>query len=767
MLLRGTILTLDELSRLERFRRVAQIHEISLQDGTPSPSQEIDHLRSQLNAQIYLESEEWMLPSWAHLTLRDINLDEEMITELANTSYNNWSNIGGVGAASYGIVDSRGLLTTRFDSGSIDCWLVDKNSVIFPALLGKDEAQLHLVSTDDQLYEWKKHLESIEFTRLIYHVKKNEDEFIYNEIVLRNHGLEEATITFFIVIRPMTILGFEPIERIEYESGSRVVFVNDHLSLILAKEPQAIIMDENCDRELPSALLTDNASSKSAINSPSGQGMIILRYKVTLPPAGSEDIFFVSPLTPFTKESSLPSIDPTPNDRDTSIGNWFSFADNRVKALFPDDVLDLAFSQATVTLVIQALSVMFPEDSHLASLDWKERMRILLALIRSGCVDVAQQVANDIIDRLQIPNGPLDPSIFSPILWGLLQLSDHTLYDLAKENTALFRELAIGVLESVKLKLKPSDEELLQSYSMLDESMLDRLIQALWDHAALRSALKHFTDLKDQQMIQQLKETIDESQQRLMQSYDEVNHARWLKSDDPQMHAVEDKILELLSTVSLLRITMNEKSILEMLGQKISRRRVFNNLWKVYRPKERYSSHLALRFAHFNAFMKHRERVEPLLNRAMEFLTEDYLFPDYVDIKSYGGSEGLGVSITAASDLILLLRDMLVFEDNSNLVLFSGIPDDWFTSKRPLVVDDLLTGLGPVHLEIGTSANQHQLEIDLDVLPEELEFHVPPNVPLPMVKAYGSSIVERISKASSPLLRVVPHSNEIVLTFHR
>ena len=135
MSLRGRILILDELSRLERFRKVAQNFEISIASDRLLPHQVIDHLRSQLNAQIYLNSKEWMLPSWAHLMLRDINIDEELITDLTNTSYNNWSNIGGVGASSYGIVDSRGLLTARFDCGSIDYWLVDGDSIIYPALL--------------------------------------------------------------------------------------------------------------------------------------------------------------------------------------------------------------------------------------------------------------------------------------------------------------------------------------------------------------------------------------------------------------------------------------------------------------------------------------------------------------------------------------------------------------------------------------------------------------------------------------------------------
>jgi hypothetical protein len=53
------------------------------------------------------------------------------------------------------------------------------------------------------------------------------------------------------------------------------------------------------------------------------------------------------------------------------------------------------------------------------------------------------------------------------------------------------------------------------------------------------------------------------------------------------------------------------------------------------------------------------------------------------------------------------------------------------------------------------------------MLPDEFEFHVPASVPLPMVKAYGASIVDRVSKTKSPLLRVVPYSNEVVLTFHK
>ncbi|TFG31435.1 hypothetical protein EU527_12465 [Candidatus Thorarchaeota archaeon] len=759
---------LDELSRLERFRRVAKAYEIPLSKDILLPHYEISYLRAALNARVYLDAESWMLPSWAYLTLKDINKDEEMITELANVSYLNWSNIGGVGASRYGIIDSRGLMTARFDYGSIDFWLLDGESIIYPALLGKDDSQLQLISSEDQLYEWKAHLKSVEFDRLIYHVTKEKKEFIYNEIILRNHNLEKATFTFFVALRPMSVFGFEPIELAEYDDRNRTVMINDYLSLILSKNPTAVIMSENYNGELPHILMVDSTRTDIKTESSSGQAIVLLKYDIILPPTGSEHIFFVSPLASGMNNEELFSLTPSIKDRDVSVNKWFAFSDNRTDTTFPDESLDLAFSQATVSLVIQALSVMFPDDSHLASLNWRERMRILLALVRSGCIDVAKHVATDIIERIQIPERNLDLSLYSPILWGLLQFSDHSITDFAQKNSSVIRKLTLGVLQSVRLMTSNVDgDEPLQSYTVMSESIITDLIQTLWNLAALRSAQAYYSYLQDKELVNDLAEILDDIWRNVSKITQDINHARWPKSDDPAMHGIEDKILDLLSTVSQLRFSGLDHAFLETLSNKVTNRRVIHNLWKIFRPREQYSSHLALRLAHYYTMTKQREKVESLLRRAIEFFTEDYLLPEFVNIHSLGGDEGIGASVIAAADLILLLRDMALIEEESNLVLLPGIPNEWFTAKKPLVINNLPTMFGPAHVEIGPSANQHQIEVNLEELPEELEFHVPSSVPLPMIKAYGATIVGRTSKVSSPFLRVVPHSNEIVLTFHK
>ena len=167
---------LDELARLKRFRRIAKTQGIDPPEQGMLPFQEVEYLRGFINANIYLEADPWMCPSWVNLSRKDIDTEVELVTEFRNTMYRNWSNIGGVGSKQYGIVCSRGLVAPCFDFGSIDFWLLDKDELVFPAMTGKDGPQLKLVSNEDQLYEWKTQIKSVDFTRLMYHVTKDNSE---------------------------------------------------------------------------------------------------------------------------------------------------------------------------------------------------------------------------------------------------------------------------------------------------------------------------------------------------------------------------------------------------------------------------------------------------------------------------------------------------------------------------------------------------------------------------------------------------------------
>ena len=743
------------------------------------PCQEVEYLQGIINANVYLEAAPWMCPSWVILSLKSIDTEKELVTDFRNTLYRNWSSIGGVGAKRYGITSSRGLVVPRFDYGSIDFWLLDNDGLMFPALIGKDGPQMKLISNEDQLYEWKTQVKSVEFTRLVYHVMNDNSEYVYNEIILRNLGLEETTCSFYIVVRPMSPLGFEPIETIEYDTRRQMLFVNGNLALMANKKPTASIMSEGNDVDLPKTVVKISTQSDVKSRSLVGLATAVLRFDVTLLPAGSERITCGSPLFAVKMNDEIPVFNPNDSDRDKSVERWFDFADERMRLTFPDDRLDSAFNQATSSLAIQALPVMFPEDSYLESLSWKERMRVLLALILSGSAKIAENVITEVVAKVDIPNGSLDLSIFSPMLWGILQYYEHVsdakipddyLERIKKHTSGVVEAIQnqIGTAEiSPQAGLRIVDDQPLEPYLTIKEGVFSDFENQLWNLAALKSALKFFRDLHDEELTTRIEQVIPKYQDFVVGKSEKIEHARWLRPTDPALPQVELEILNVIASAVLLRITEIKPSFLEMLQSKLAKRRIVNNLWKFSQPEERYSSHLALRLAHFYVKTKQRDLIEPLLFRVLDFFSDDYHLPSFVDIRTYGGSGGCGHSVIAAADFILLVLDMVLYEEGSNLIVLAGVPESWFTAKKPLIVESLPTRHDKAHIELGSSSNQHQIEINLIDLPDEFEVHVPSSVPIPMMKAYGASIVERASKVPSPFLKLVPLSEETVLTFHK
>ncbi len=770
---------LDELARLKRFRRIAKNHGLTLPDKSRLPYQEVSYLRGRINAKVYLEAEPWMCPSWVFLSLKDIDTEAELVTELHNTMFRNWSNIGGVGSKRHGIADSRGLVTPRFDYGSIDFWLLENDELKFPALIGKDGPQLKLVSTEDQIYEWKTQIKSVEFSRHVYHITKDNSEYVYNEITLRNHGLEKTTFSFYAVVRPMSPLGVELIEAAKYDTKRAMLFVNGNLALMVNKKPTAIIMGEGDDVDLPNTVIAMSTQQDIETKSITGLTTIVLRFDVSLSPAGSESIIFGSPLSSNSEEDVVPVFDPTDSDRDESVARWFDFANDRVAATYPDDRIDSAFNQAAVSLVIQAFPVMFPEESHLASISWKGRMRVLLALVRSGCCNVTEKIVTEMISKGAIPDGPLDTTIFSPMLWGFLQYYEHAAdARISGDILQHFRKHASGVITAIQklmgivtitteAKSTIEDEKPLEHYLVVKEGVISDFENQLWNLAALKTAYRFFNELHDEELTTTIGKTITQYQEFVSKAAKDIENARWLRPTDSSMQQVEREILDVLSAAALLQISEIEPEFLEMLCGKIANRRIVGDLWKYFQPNERYSSHLALRLAHYYTMTKQRKLVEPIFQRVLDFFADDYHLPDFVNPRTFGGSGGSGSSVIAAADFILLIRDMLLYEEGSNLIILAGVPEAWFTAKKPLIVDSLPTLSGNSHIELGSSANQHQIEIGLVELPEELEVHIPSSVPMSMVKAHGSSIVERASKAASPFLKLVPLSEDTVLTYHK
>ena len=472
-----------------------------------------------------------------------------MITEIPNNAYRNWSLIGGVGSKRYGMTDSRGLVTALPGCGSIDVWVLGTEGITFPALLGKDGPQLKLVSTEDQLYEWKTDVQSVEFTRLLYHVEQDGVEYLYNEAVMRNIALEKASMTFYAVLRPMSSLGFEPIENLEFDDKTNQVFANEILALQVDTAPSAVYLVDANDTSILEVIKSDKIRYDYKHSSKEGLGTAILRFDVTLSPAGTKSIVFGSSLEGLPDRESLPDLKPKIQNRDQSIGDWFDFTEKRGEAYFPDEKLNSVLSQAAVSLAIQSQSVLFPDESDDTSLNWRDRMRVLFALIKSGGIDVASQITNQAAEIFGESDVSLDTTIFSPLLWGLLQLQGYSIQkESIQSNIEYLSQLAESLVAAIavgrprKKRIEPTSDESstnehedtpLKHYSVLNDSMLREFNELLWDLSALKEGLSYFA-LTEVSLVAKIKETIPLVESRAQEKFEEIQGARWPLPQDGQ-----------------------------------------------------------------------------------------------------------------------------------------------------------------------------------------------------------------------------------------
>lgn len=800
-------------SLVERFRRTATNNRVPLPaESDISNRDEIQRLQAGLSKVIYGNAEPWMMPTWAirHLSTRRNLLSET--DALSNESHRNWVCIGGVGSHQFAVADRSGLVTANRECGSIDFWLEEKENTLFPSLCDSEGPRLALHSPEDQLYEWKTILGAVEFTRHIYHSSKNGKEAVYNEVLVKNHSLEDVEFVFYVALRPMSVLGVEPIELIESDSRGRNTYVNDLLALATDIVPSSVIMGASDDPNLLSTIKDALNRHDADIKSPKGIATAILKYVVKLTPAGSKQFFFVSPISRMTKEDEL-QFRFNPAVRDEFVGAWFEYSSTTTSFAFPESILDTALQQAKSVLAIQAKAKLQSGLGSVVSAEFYEWPLIIVAAARSGCFNLAKELLLPILERWLPTDGEIVLQVASPTIWSVIQYvllsqDEDFLITINPELGGVFsilqQSIEQQILQSESLPPRDdvvptseyadldasNDKGLMDSgeYPVVDEILtatvemrsdavpeehieppfkrewaLADLVAALWNLAALRAGISAFLMQGNDTQSEVFEKLASRYVQLMEEASVNVNESTASESEKGSPIAA----LQLLSTVALLGKEGINESLLGWALETATGQMLKRGIIKLPEPDGRFSSHLSLRLALYHVLGKREYETWTLLRRVIELLSEFHTLPDFVDPKSGSGSSGDGTSLLAAADLLLLLREMVVNERIPDLIILAAIPDEWFTATTPLIIKNLPVTTGLIDVEVGTSTNQHQIEIKMTALPNEIEIHVPTYFSLPMVKLFGGGIVSRVGEDGIAFIRAVPMSTTVVATFHR
>ncbi len=89
------------------------------------------------------------------------------------------------------------------------------------------------------------------------------------------------------------------------------------------------------------------------------------------------------------------------------------------------------------------------------------------------------------------------------------------------------------------------------------------------------------------------------------------------------------------------------------------------------------------------------DRYLPIIERAVEMASPTGQWPEAIHPRTLGGCQGDGQHIWAAAEWVMMLRNMMVREEEDRLVLLQGIPKEWLCSGGEII-------FGPVHTAFGT-----------------------------------------------------------------
>jgi hypothetical protein len=293
------------------------------------------------------------------------------------------------------------------------------------------------------------------------------------------------------------------------------------------------------------------------------------------------------------------------------------------------------------------------------------------------------------------------------------------------------------------------------------------LTQLAWAHAALDSLSDILESAQDKQILSDVRALETRARSQLDSIASIIVKDKTLLNELLSSHDGHRDAIELVSLVGLVGLRKIDTGLVSSILDSVRDKQVKKRLLRSPEDDRRHSIDMTIRLAQVNSLMKGRDSVEPFLDAALEYSTKYSVLPEWVDPDVKGSGLGEGCSVMAAADLLLLVRRMVAYEDGQDLIILSGIPEDWFMSSTSLSMAAMATKAGRVSVEVGTSANQHQIEVKMEYLPQELEVHVPSSRAMPMVKIYGGGVAGRFHSETSPHVRVVPLSNNVVVTFHR
>lgn len=194
------------------------------------------NLRGLMNAAVIQSNLDWVWPYWA---VRQFNPKSTSFTPRGffpssfNGAHRNWTAIGCLDSEREAVVDPRGLLTPLLNGWSLDFWLAENGRLVAPSQLENVHQHLEgnfpVVATEFEEIGIAVHAEA-------WATRVSNQEFVVERVILRNTTEQERDLTFFWAARPYNPEGISPIK--DAWIKDQYLLINGSLGAYLTQKPR-------------------------------------------------------------------------------------------------------------------------------------------------------------------------------------------------------------------------------------------------------------------------------------------------------------------------------------------------------------------------------------------------------------------------------------------------------------------------------------------------------------------------------------------------
>ncbi|PKO19365.1 hypothetical protein CVU37_04015 [candidate division BRC1 bacterium HGW-BRC1-1] len=735
------------------------------------PAGVLMQLRGFYNLHALSINSDWIWPYWME---RQSNPHSEsfipraMSLSYINLTHRNWTGVGVCGGTREGVVDPRGLVTPWLQGWSLDAWLTVDGKHYFPSRMDDNKISQQLrnnlpfVITEVETPPLRMFMETWAF-------RDDDQDYICHEVHVANPTREPQTARLTFALRPHNPEGLSLIFNLAYNTRGFWLIGSD-LAAFFPQRPDRSIASNHATGDTAHFLDTASDAIDNQTQCPSGLANGANSYTIQLGPGQSERRFVVMPIEPLNPRNfSFTRFTPEKLEtiKEKALADWRREADRGVTVELPDQRYVDAFEANKAFLVMLNDGYEITAGPLTYHRHWFRDAAFLLNGL--GKVGYGEEVAKNLrfTPLKQWKNGYFcsqkgEWDSNGQAIWSIMEHFRLTRdMDLLRELYPAIRRGALWIEKKrhdISFSKRKPRGLLPAGFSAEHLGPNDFYYwDNFWSLRGLMDATEAATalDLTDDQ---ELFKSLEAGYRRdLLEAINrDIEHSPVHALPAAPRRRPDAGMIGNIAAAYPLKIVHPEETPWMRNTLLFIRNHLFHDDGFYQQMiHSGINSYLTLQMAQCMLMMKDIGAYK-LINYMLDLATPTWCWPEAIHPRTRGGCMGDGHHGWAAAEWLLLVRNLIIHEQDQVLHITPLLPAEWCHPGKRVAINRAPTAFGVVSVLVEFEENEEFLTIEADwhTPPTEIHWHLP----APGRKLTGST--DGITLEDN-LARVQPHVKNV------